>query len=571
MRDGAILALGPDAEITARFTASETIDADGAPVHPGLVEAHLHCSYQLFRGALPDQLREEDAFREFEGHFYRNVDDEDEHLSTVLASLELLRHGATAFLEPGTVLEVDAAVRGAELTGIRAVLADSFIWDDPSGLAMGKNSNPERNTSMIPRAASDRASVRAKLGRILERDPGDLVTGHVAVLGLGTASTELMLEAKRVANDAGVVLNFHQSYSPGDTARDHERLGAHPLVALRDLGIVDARTTMAHVNHITDEEFAVLVETGAAVAWAPAASMMAGHGSTIEGPACRAAPRRRHGRARIGLAELVERARHVPAGDARSPHRTRGAPRSRVPRRGGRAVDGDPGRCARPRARADRIGQLAPGYRADLVVHTLGRTELLPLTDPVRNLIYSAGSSTVDTVIVDGRVVVRHGAVPAPRRRRAAGSCPGAVGGAARSDGVPRGPEPDGALMEVVIPLDQASFREAPVVLLEAGPIVVTAHRFASGIAALRIQNAVGHLVVLPFRGQQIWTRASTAAASPCNSARMSRSTPRTTSPATARTSSTAAAARWATPALRMSIPCTVSCLRHASTGPGSP
>ncbi len=205
-------------------------------------------------GALPDQLQEEDAFREFEGHFYRNVDDEDEHLSTVLAGLELLRHGTTAFLEPGTVLEVDAAVRGAELTGIRAVLADSFIWDDPEGLAMGKNSNPERNTSMIPRAASDRASVRAKLGRILERnaDPRALVTGHVAVLGLGTASTDLMLEAKRVANDAGVVLNFHQSYSPGDTARDHERLGAHPIVALRDLGIVDARTTMAHVNHITD-------------------------------------------------------------------------------------------------------------------------------------------------------------------------------------------------------------------------------------------------------------------------------------------------------------------------------
>ncbi len=58
---------------------------------------------------------------------------------------------------------------------------------------------------------------------------------------------------------------------------------------------------------------------------------------------------------------------------------------------------------------------------------------------------------------------------------------------------------------EVVLPLDQASFREAPVVLLEAGAISVTAFRYASGIAALRIQNAVGHLVVLPFRGQQIW------------------------------------------------------------------
>src|SRR5690606_20878851 len=114
-------------------------------------------------------------------------------------------------------------------------------------------------------AASDRASVRSRLGRILVRDggPRPLVTGHIAVLGLGTASTDLMLEAKRVATEASVVLNFHQSYSPGDTARDHERLGVHPIAALRDLGIVDATTTMAHVNHVTETEFRALVESGA--------------------------------------------------------------------------------------------------------------------------------------------------------------------------------------------------------------------------------------------------------------------------------------------------------------------
>jgi 5-methylthioadenosine/S-adenosylhomocysteine deaminase len=413
VRDGAILALGPDHEVAGRFGAAEVIDAGGAPVHPGLVEAHLHCSYQLFRGALPDQLREEDAFREFEGHFYRHVDDEDEHLSTVLAGLELLRHGTTAFLEPGTVLEVDAAVRGAQLTGIRAVLADSFIWDDPEGLAMGKNSTPGRNTSMIPRAASDRASVRARLGGILRRndDPRARVTGHVAVLGLGTASTELMLEAKQVANDAGVVLNFHQSYSPGDTARDHERLGPHPIAALRDLGIVDARTTMAHVNHITDEEFAALVETRAAVAWAPAASMMWGHGSTIEGR--HAELHRAGGTVALGSdspnwSNVLDTFRQATLAvlTAREAHRDR----TYLVAEDGLWMATRAG--ARALGLEDRIGRLAPGFRADLVLHTLGRTELLPLTDPVRNLVYSAGSSTVDTVIVDGHVVLRHGVFP---------------------------------------------------------------------------------------------------------------------------------------------------------------
>ena len=408
--DGAIVGCGPDDEVAREFRPSVSIDAGGAPVHPGLIESHLHCSYQLVRGALPDQLREEDAFREVESLFYRHVDDEDEYLSTVLSSMEMIRHGTTAFLEPGTVLEVDAAARGARLVGIRAVLADSFIWDDPTGLAMGKNSTPERNSSMILRAASDRASVRARLGRALDRnaDSNDLVSGHVAVLGLGTASTDLMLEAKSIANAGSAVLNFHQSYSPGDTARDQQRLGEHPIARLRELGIVDAMTTMAHVNHVTDVEFSAIVESGAAVAWAPAASMMWGHGSTLDG---RHAELHRAG-ATVALGsdspnwsnslDLLRQA-NLAVLTAREAHRDR------------TYLVAEDGLHMATRAGAEalglahRIGSLEIGKRADLVIHSLRRPELMPVTDPVRNLIYSAGSSTVDTVIVDGRVVLRHG------------------------------------------------------------------------------------------------------------------------------------------------------------------
>ena len=410
---GAIVDVDTDAAVGSRWRADTQIDAAGAPVHPGLVEAHLHCSYQLFRGALPDQLREEDAFRTFESHFYREVDDDDEHASAVLAALEMIRHGTTAFLEPGTVLEVESAASAAELVGIRAVLADSFIWDDPEGLAMGKNDRPERNTSMIPRAASDRASVRERLGRILVRpsSPHSLVSGHVAVLGLGTASTELMLEAKRVARDAGVVLNFHQSYSPGDTARDHQRLGAHPIAALRELGIVDSATTMAHVNHVTDEEFAALVESGASVAWAPAASMMWGHGSTIEGR--HAELYRAGGSVALGSdspnwsnsLDLFRQA-SLAVLSAREAHRDR----TYLVAEDGLAMATRGG--ARAAGIADRVGSIETGKRADLVIHSLRRPELLPLTDPVRNLVYAAGSSTVDTVLIDGRVVLRHGQFP---------------------------------------------------------------------------------------------------------------------------------------------------------------
>jgi 5-methylthioadenosine/S-adenosylhomocysteine deaminase len=57
----------------------------------------------------------------------------------------------------------------------------------------------------------------------------------------------------------------------------------------------------------------------------------------------------------------------------------------------------------------DRLGSIEAGKRADIVVHTLRRPELVPATDLVRNLMYSAGSKSVNTVIVNGKVVLRDG------------------------------------------------------------------------------------------------------------------------------------------------------------------
>jgi cytosine/adenosine deaminase-related metal-dependent hydrolase len=65
--------------------------------------------------------------------------------------------------------------------------------------------------------------------------------------------------------------------------------------------------------------------------------------------------------------------------------------------------------AARATGLDDRIGSIERGQRADLVIHSLRRPELSPPTSMVRNLMYAAHSKTVDTVIVDGQVVLEHG------------------------------------------------------------------------------------------------------------------------------------------------------------------
>lgn len=416
---GRILEVGNDHAVAAKYAAGRVIDAKGAPVHPGFIECHMHASFQSFRGALADQLPETDAFNSFESVFFNTVNDEEEYLAVLLASMEMIRNGTTCFLEAGTVLEPSAAARAAERVGIRAVISDPFIWDQPQGMAQGMLESgcdgcgaAARARPVLARAPRTRGEALAAMGRELHRnrDPEALVTGHIAILGLGTASESLMMEAKERADAAGVVLNLHQSYSPADTEADRQRFGGkEPLVHLKEIGFLGYNITFGHANHITDAECDVILETGPNLAWAPAASMMWGHGGSIHG---------RH-------AELWRRGANVALGSdsanwsnsfdlwrqanlavlsARDSHGDRtyliAEDGLEMATRGG----------ARACGMDAQIGSLEVGKRADIVIHTLNRPELIPTTNMIRNLFYASGSKSVHTVIVNGKVVLQDGA-----------------------------------------------------------------------------------------------------------------------------------------------------------------
>jgi cytosine/adenosine deaminase-related metal-dependent hydrolase len=65
--------------------------------------------------------------------------------------------------------------------------------------------------------------------------------------------------------------------------------------------------------------------------------------------------------------------------------------------------------AAKAISRADELGSIEPGKRADIVIRRADTGETTPGLDPIRELMLISPAKTVDTVIVDGRVVVRHG------------------------------------------------------------------------------------------------------------------------------------------------------------------
>lgn len=404
--------VGPDALVAGSVSATRSIDARGAPIHPGLVETHLHASYQTFRSVIPDQIREVETFPTIENKFYDVVTSEDEELAGLLASMEMVRNGTTCFLEAGTFLFPDAGASAATTVGIRALLGDICINDQPNGFAQGKEARTGPSV-FISRAPYDLDSALAILGAQLSRnaDPDALVRGHIAVMGLGTASQTLLLEAKRLAREAGVVLNMHHAYSVADTAADRARYGKDPVLHLAEIGVIDRATTLGHANHLTDAETDVLVETGASLAWAPAASMMWGHGGTLHG---RHAELWRRG-ANISLGsdsanwsndfDLFRQA-NLAVLTARDAHEDRtyllAEDGLRMATRGG----------ARAAGLEDRIGSIEVGKKADLVLHTLDRPEMRPTSDMIRNLVFSSRAKSIRSVIIDGRVVLDEGIFP---------------------------------------------------------------------------------------------------------------------------------------------------------------
>ena len=391
-----IVIVGPEAAVHAQYRGRRSIDARGGPVHPGFVDAHYHVPNQLTRGVFPDTAAMSDYYLCY-ARWYERMDADDEHASALSAGLEMLRNGVTCFMEAGTVFEADAVAQAVEAVGIRASLSEPFLWDTGEHDVM----------SHMTRARPDTDRCLALLGRELRRnrDPHALVRGHVCLFGSGSASDGLTKAATDLAESAGVAFNQHQNTGVAGVAAQEARLGGrHPLVHLAELGVLRPHCAYTHMNVIREDEAVVVRQSGMSVIWCPANSMNWGFGRSG-----RRRPQPELLRAGVNMALGSD----TPKWGFDTPALTAYL----LARDGG---DGDPLQAedflematlggARVLRMEDRIGSLEPGKRADIVIRTTEVPESQPGHYPIQNLMLASRGKSVDTVIVDGRIVVRGG------------------------------------------------------------------------------------------------------------------------------------------------------------------
>ena len=123
--DGLILAVGPADEITAQYSAVETLAGENRIVMPGLINGHSHAAMTLLRG-VADDLALMDWLNNYifpaEVQF---VDSEFVRIGTELACWEMIRGGTTSFVDmyyfPDTIAE------GVDSCGMRALISATVI------------------------------------------------------------------------------------------------------------------------------------------------------------------------------------------------------------------------------------------------------------------------------------------------------------------------------------------------------------------------------------------------------------------------------------------------------------
>ena len=392
-----IVAIGSDSEVTARLRPRRVIDADGALVHPGIIDMHYHVTTHMVGKLIAEAAASTNDAGPWVAQQYTGlinaIDDEAEYANSLLAGLDMLHSGVTMFADPGTAFVPDMAASAVEALGMRASLADPWIVD---------LDGPQLTD--IARAAFDRQDSLDRLGTELRRnrDSDALVRGHVAVYGMGNNSDELILAAKACADENGVMFNMHQSQSVDDAEFDDRRLGRHPLVHFADIGLLDGNCVFVHMNVLREDEIDPVVESGMSIVWSPTNSWFYGTRQ----------------QSRNWIPELSGRGVNVTIGTDVSKASSFGDQLFSA-----YVLTRDQGDYLSPEdllqiqtlngAKAlrldDRLGSLEVGKRADLVIRTNDRPEVWPRVQVERQQLLLARSRSIDTVIVDGRIVVKGG------------------------------------------------------------------------------------------------------------------------------------------------------------------
>jgi cytosine/adenosine deaminase-related metal-dependent hydrolase len=399
IKDDRIVAVGKSSQLGDVYKNDIQIDANRGIIMPGLIDCHVHLSQALIRGCADDVKLKEwlaDHVWVLQGEY----DEEDARTSAELCMLAMIKSGTTMFVDTllATHYGPDGIANALLQSGMRGALSKS-IMDSP-GYADNKD-------SMVKSMQEDKETCFKTVKSMYKKWNGS--EGRIFIWigprSYGGATVETYREAGQLARDLGIGMTWH--FAQGDRAERDDIMatyGMTPTEFAEHVGLLSSRQILGHCVWLDKSDIANLARTGTHVCHLPTSNMKLGFGF---------AP----------VPEMLEAGVNVTIGTDGAPsgnmhdmfHATRLAA---MIHKGNKQdptvlpvetlIDMMTINGAKAIGLEDEIGSLEVGKKADLIIISTSNPHMTPALNPLSNIIYSSIGRDVQTVIIDGNIVMKN-------------------------------------------------------------------------------------------------------------------------------------------------------------------
>jgi 5-methylthioadenosine/S-adenosylhomocysteine deaminase len=384
VKGGRIVAIGQRAQIEGRYSARQRINSVGKLITPGLINGHTHVPMVLFRG-LADDLDLQDWLTKYifpaEA---KNVSEEFVRAGARLGLAEMIRGGTTTYCD--MYYFEDAIAEETSRAGVRAVLGETVI-DFPVA-------DNKTNTEAM-----------AYVEKFVSRWKGnDLIVPAIAPHAPYTVSEEHLKAARAFSDRTGALIVTHVSETKRELDDSVKAKGASPVAYLDRIGFLNDRVIAAHVVWPQGSDVSILKKRGVGVVHNPQSNMKLASGVAP-------VPRMMNEGVFVGLGtdgaasnndlnmweemDTVAKLHKVFSGDPKVISAQQAFELATI--RGAQALHLD-----------KEIGSLELGKRADLLIIERDALNQIPLYNVYSDLVYATKSFDVQSVIINGRVVMQN-------------------------------------------------------------------------------------------------------------------------------------------------------------------
>ncbi|MGH9495601.1 MAG: amidohydrolase family protein [Candidatus Sulfotelmatobacter sp.] len=385
VRGDSIVAVGPRAEIEARYQAAQTLDARGALVLPGFINGHTHVPMTLFRGLHDDVTLNDWLYKYIFPAEAKNVNEEFVRWGTRLAAAEQIRAGVTTFAD--MYYFEDAVAEETKAAGMRGVLGETFI-DFPA---------PDNKSE---------AEMLAYTEKFLKRWQGDpLITAAPAPHSIYTCSKKTLQDAAALARKYHAPILIHMAEMKKEYDDSMKQNGMSPVQYMEKIGLLGPDVVGAHCIFVDEADWRLLKERGVGCVHNPSSNMMIASGVAP-------VPEMRAAGVAVGLGtdgpagsnndldlmEEIDLAAKLAKIHKMDPLALNAKAVVEMA-----TIDG-----ARAIHKEKKIGSLEVGKKADLILISLNEPNAVPMYDIYAQIAYSLKGSDVETVVIGGKIVMRN-------------------------------------------------------------------------------------------------------------------------------------------------------------------